>query len=265
MPLPLHARQACVNVCVLAALLLLAIDVRASFAEPPPNVAKPAAAPTLSPEPSECVQRLKDFAAFTRLPAIAGPGECGAEDLVKLEAVLMPDRSRVVLTPPAVLRCTMAEGVAQFVRSEVGPAAAELGAPLAAVVTADAYDCRNRNRAQAAKLSEHARANALDISAVRLANRTTHSLTGTAAPEAFRARMREAACRWFTTVLGPGSDAYHNEHIHLDRAERSRGYRLCQWDTNPPVVPIPAASVPLPPPKPVALRDAKPAGGSRGK
>jgi hypothetical protein len=255
---PLFARQA----YVLAALLLLAADVRAGFAEQPASVAKPAAPPAVSPEPSECAQRLKAFASFTRLPAIKGPGECGADDVLRLESVLMPDHSRVALQPPATLRCTMAEGVAQFVRSEVGPAAAELGARLAAVVTDDAYGCRNRNRASAAKISEHARGNALDISAVRLTNRTTFSLTAITVPEAFRARMRDAACRWFTTVLGPGADAFHNEHIHLDRAERRQGYRLCQWHLHPPV---PMVNVPLPPPKPAALRNAKHADDSRRK
>ena len=248
---PSHAR----NAGYLAALLLLAMELRASRAEPPPNVTKPAPVAAGPAEPSECMLRLKGSAAFTPLPAISGPGECGGADLVRLDAVLMPDRSRVALSPPATMRCTMAEAVVQFVRSEVGPAAAELGAPLASVTTADAYSCRNRNREQAGKLSEHARANALDIGAVTLANRTTHALTSVAVPEAFRARMREAACRFFTTVLGPGSDSYHNEHIHLDRAERSRGYRICQWDLHgPKAVAAVLVQVPLPPPKPLALR-----------
>jgi hypothetical protein len=253
---------------VLAALFALAVDARA---EPPPNVAKRAPL-ALPAEPSDCDQRLKAVAAFARLPPISGPGECGGADMVKLEAVTMPDRSRVAIAPPAMLRCSMAEAVAQFVRTEMGPAAAQLGAPLAAVTTADAYDCRNRNRQQAAKISEHGRGNALDIGAVKLANRTTYSLTGPAAPEsatsAFRARVREAACHFFTTVLGPGSDAYHNEHIHLDRAERKHGYRICQWDLKPASALVTvAATVPLPQPKPVALREAqsKPMPTSRTK
>jgi hypothetical protein len=212
----------------------------------------PPAPPPLPAEPSECAVRLKELAAFARLPAIIGPGECGGDDLVKLDAVLMPDRSRVALNPPATLRCGMAEAVAQFVRGEVAPAAAELGAPLRSIDAAAAYHCRNRNNEQAGKLSEHARANALDIGALRLANRTSLSLTNPAVAETFRARIRESACRYFTTVLGPGSDAYHNEHIHLDRAERSHGYRLCQWNVRPP-----QPMVPLPPPKPVALLEAQ--------
>jgi hypothetical protein len=243
--LPLHLHKA----CALAAWLLLSPG--AGRAEPPPNVARPPEPPAMPSGPSDCVQRLKEVALFSPIPSIRGPGECGGEDLVNLEAVMMPDRSRVTINPPSLLRCSMAEAVAQFVRSDVGPAAAELGAPLAGIVNADAYGCRNRNRAQAAKISEHARANALDIGAVRLVNRTTHSLTAATVPKAFRERVREAACRYFTTVLGPGSDAYHSDHVHLDRAERGRGYRLCQWTVLEPHEV--AADVPLPPPRPVAL------------
>jgi hypothetical protein len=251
--------------CAFTVLLLIGLQPVVGRAEQPPSSAKPALRPTLpATAPSDCAQRLKAMAQFTPLPAMAGPGECGVEDPVKLQAVFMPDGSRVALEPPATLRCTMAEAVTQFVRGEVGPVAASLGAPLAAVVTADAYDCRNRNRMQAAKISEHARGNALDIGALKLANRKSIDLTAHATPEPFRARMREAACRFFTTVLGPGSDGYHNEHIHLDRAERRGGYRMCQWDLNHgALMAVVAAggpvqqSVPLPPPKPIELRQAQ--------
>src|SRR5262249_27247132 len=50
------------------------------------------------------------------------------------------------------------------------------------------------------------------------------------APRAFRVTMKAAVCNRFTTVLGPGSDGYHEDHIHVDLAERHGGYRLCQWD-----------------------------------
>src|SRR6476659_5480999 len=87
----------------LAALLLLTVEPRTGHAEPPPNVTRLAPPATAPAEPSECVLRLKASATFAPLPAITGPGECGGDDLVRLEAVLMPDRSRVTLSPPATL------------------------------------------------------------------------------------------------------------------------------------------------------------------
>jgi hypothetical protein len=61
----------------------------------------------------------------------------------------------------------------------------------------------------------------------------------------FREELRKDACAKFTTVLGPGSDGYHEEHIHLDLAERRNGYRICQWDVLDPL-----PEVPLPRPRP---------------
>src|SRR5262245_50674816 len=60
--------------------------------------------PQPTPEPSACALRLSEIAAFTALPALIGPGECGAVDVVRLEAVLMPDAARVTLNPPPTLR-----------------------------------------------------------------------------------------------------------------------------------------------------------------
>ncbi|MSP47425.1 MAG: extensin, partial [Xanthobacteraceae bacterium] len=118
------------------------------------------------------------------------------------------------------LRCNMAEAVAQWIRAEVGPAAAELGAPLTAVTDVDSYQCRGRNNVPGAKLSEHGRGNALDISAIKLGNGALFNLTDPLVSKPFREQMRALACGRFTTVLGPGSDAYHSDHIHLDLAER---------------------------------------------
>jgi hypothetical protein len=216
--------------------------------------------PPPSPGPSACELRLGHVAAFKPLPVLMGPGACGVEDVVQLEAVTMPDKTAVPLNPPAILRCGMAEAVAIWVRQDVGPAALPLGAPLAAIANFDSYDCRGRNRVMGAKMSEHGRGNAIDIRGVRLKNGTTVELTSTAVARDFRERMRTAACARFTTVLGPGSDGYHESHIHLDLAERSRGYRLCQWDVRDPPPPPAAATlagtaanVPLPQPKPAAL------------
>jgi len=48
--------------------------------------------------------------------------------------------------------------------------------------------------------------------------------------QGFPPRDESLACARFTTVLGPGSDGYHEDHIHVDLMERHSGYRICQWD-----------------------------------
>jgi hypothetical protein len=200
------------------------------------------------PPPSACRLRLTpELAVAPSLPVTAGPGECSGSDLVRLEAVVLPDnKGKVSLNPPAILRCNMAEAVVQWIREDVAPAAAELGSALRSFDNSS-YECRGRNRAAGAKISEHGHANALDLRGFRLANRKTIDLTDPGAPKDFRASARESACKRFTTVLGPGSDRYHEDHIHLDLAQRRNGYRMCQWDVREPLV---AAVVPLPPPRP---------------
>ncbi|MEX2036833.1 MAG: extensin family protein, partial [Xanthobacteraceae bacterium] len=83
---------------------------------------------------------------------------------------------------------------------------------------------------------------------MKLADGTMVALASPAVPPGIRERIRVAACRYFTTVLGPGADGYHTAHVHLDRIERGGGLRLCQWDVRgPPEV----THVPLPAPKPL--------------
>jgi hypothetical protein len=68
---------------------------------------------------SSCQQQLGGFAEFKPLPPITGPGECLANDVVALNSVSLPDKHHVVLSPPATLRCPMAQTVALWLRDEV--------------------------------------------------------------------------------------------------------------------------------------------------
>jgi hypothetical protein len=201
-------------------------------------------------ETAPCELRLAAIARYTPLPPREEPAPCAADDLIRLERIVMPDRTPVVLNPPATLRCAMAETVALWIRTDVGPLAAGLGARLAAITSLDSYECRPRNRIAGGKISEHGKGNALDIGAIKLGNGGTFSLTDPLVQKPFRDELRASACARFTTVLGPGSDGYHNDHIHLDIAERSRGYRICQWNVLEPISPD---NVPLPRSKPAEL------------
>jgi len=211
-----------------------------SKANPSPVVAPPEQ--PAEPQPSACQKRLAaDLAEFEPVPSLAGPSGCGADDVVQLRTILAPEHQRIEVAPPATLRCSMAEAVAHWVRDEVVPATAMLGAPLTGIVNFDSYECRARNRIVGAPLSQHGLANALDVRAVVLANNKPVQLTDISVVREFRERLRQSACSRFTTVLGPGSDGYHEDHIHLDLAERHNGYRLCQWAVRDvdDLVPIP--------------------------
>jgi hypothetical protein len=148
----------------------------------------------------------------------------------------------------SMLRCGTAEGFAQFIRDDLAPAAAEFAAPLVSLSGIGSFECRKRNGDGSGKLSEHARGNAIDISTIRLRNGTLINLTDPRASKSFREKTRALACSRFTTVLGPGSDSSHNEHIHLDTLERPRGYRICQWDIADRL--LASVQTPLPRPKP---------------
>jgi hypothetical protein len=195
-----------------------------------------AAAPAGPPPPSACRLALTDeFAVAPSIPAIHGPGACGGDDLVRLEAVVLPDKRRVALTPAATMRCTMATAVVNWVRSDVAPEVAKLGSEITALDNFDSYECRGRNGVTGAPLSEHGRANAIDVHGFKLADGRMIELTDRTQPRDFRETVLHSLCTRFPTVLGPDSDWHHEDHIHIDLIERRSNYRICQWDVLDPM------------------------------
>lgn len=204
-------------------------------------------------DPTECNKRIQAIAVTEPLPRLIGPEACGGSDMLRLEAALRSDGARIELKPAPVLRCEFAESVAAWLRDEAAPRVEKLGAPLRTVETYDDFECRGRNRVAGAKLSEHGKGNAVDLRAFVLADGRAFELTDVSVAKEFRDEIRDSACHRFTTVLGPGADAYHETHIHLDLIERKQGYRMCQWDVREPPKTEVAAQVPLPPPRPAVL------------
>jgi len=211
---------------------------------------------SLPPQPTietlACYERLAKVGNFVAVSAPPEPVTCAVGDLVRLNYVTMPNKTKVTLSPPATLSCRTAEGFAEFIRHDLFPAAGEFAAPLASLSGLGSFECRKRNGDASGKLSEHAKGNAIDISTIRLRNGTLINLSDSRASKSFRARIRALACSRFTTVLGPGSDSSHNDHIHLDLLERPRGYRICQWDVADPLVL--SAQIPLPRARPRYLK-----------
>jgi hypothetical protein len=205
----------------------------------PPN-GKPdqqaAPAPQPTPQPSACRLALTDEIAIApSIPDIKGAGGCGGEDLVRLEAIVLPDKRQVSVKPAAILRCKMAAALAEWIRSDIAPLAERLGTAVSNLDNFDSFECRGRNRVVGAQLSEHGRANALDVRAFKFVDGSTISLTDRTVPRGLRENVLHSACTRFSTVLGPGSDGYHEDHIHLDLMERRNNYRICQWDVWDPL------------------------------
>ena len=164
--------------------------------------------------------------------AEAGNSGCGIARPVRIIEAL----PGIAVEGGAVMRCATARALALWLRDEVLPAAAALpGAPrLSGLVPGSTYQCRGRvgDGTGPAKLSEHALGNAIDIAAFRFADAPELKVQplkeGGDAGLAFMKAVQAGACLRFTTVLGPGSNAAHDDHLHLDLARRRGGWRLCQ-------------------------------------
>lgn len=209
------------------------------------------------PVASPCRLALTETIAIApSIPPIRGPGACGGEDLVRLEAVVLTGGERVPLKPAAILRCTMAAAIADWARTDMSQLAGKLGSSLSEIDNFDSFECRGRNRVKGAQLSEHGKANALDVRGLKLASGKFVSLTDRAESRDVREQVLHSVCARFSTVLGPGSDWYHEDHIHLDLAERRGNYRICHWnvyDPLPAVAPLlPAVRPDEAPPREVA-------------
>lgn len=202
-----------------------------------------AAAPVTPAAPSACQASLARVAEFEPFPVLVGPGDCGANDAVEMNAITLPDQSKVAVSPPAIMRCPMAQQVADWVRDDVVPTLKGLP-PLRGLDNLASYDCRGRNNVHAAKVSEHGRADALDVHDFKLADGRELGLTDVATPKDWREAVRASACARFSTVLGPGSDGYHEEHVHLDLEPRRNNYKICEWDVREPPAVVAQANNP---------------------
>ena len=135
------------------------------------------------------------------------------------------------VSSPVTVVCPVAEALARWTSEAVLPEADRLlGHPLKTLLIGTSYECRAENRQAGAKLSEHAFANAVDITGFGFEKRASIAIAPRSdeTPEAlFQAVVRAKACAHFSTVLGPGSDAAHANHLHLDLRPRRSG-PMCQ-------------------------------------
>ena len=153
-------------------------------------------------------------------PSFRHGGSCGISDPVAVTRV-----AGVALTQPALMTCSAARSLDRWVRRGAIPAAKARGNVLVRMRVAASYSCRTRNSRPGARISEHAKGNAIDLSAFTFLNgRTVTVLEGWNGSQRDGRMLRQihaSACGPFGTVLGPNSDRFHRDHFHFDVA----GYR----------------------------------------
>jgi hypothetical protein len=142
------------------------------------------------------------------------------------------------LTPAATLACPLVSALDRWVADGVQPAAQKwFGSQVATIKQISAYSCRGMVGAGISHVSEHAFGNALDVAGFVLADGRKISVQegwrGSPEEQGFLHDIQLAACDTFTTVLAPGYNAAHYNHIHVDLMRRASGRRPCRPDAIP--------------------------------
>ena len=141
----------------------------------------------------------------------------------------------VEVKPAATLACPVVSALDQWIAAAVQPAAKRwFGQPVAEIKQISAYSCRGMNGQAGARISEHAFGNALDIASFVLTDGRKVTVKdgwrGTPEEQGFLRDIQGAACEQFTTVLAPGSNRFHYDHIHVDLMRRPSGRVVCNPD-----------------------------------
>jgi Extensin-like protein C-terminus len=139
----------------------------------------------------------------------------------------------VAVKPAATLACPIVSVLDHWLTETVQPAAQRwFGQRVVEIKQISAYSCRGMNGNPSAHISEHAFGNALDIAAFTLADGRHVSVKdgwrGLPEEQGFLRDVEAGACQQFTTVLAPGSNVYHYDHIHVDLMRRASRRLICQ-------------------------------------
>src|SRR5207302_2655210 len=139
----------------------------------------------------------------------------------------------VAMRPAATLACPIVSVLDRWLADSVQPAAQRwFGARVVEIRQISAYSCRGMNGDSRAHISEHAFGNALDIAGFTLADGRHVSVKngwkGMPEEHGFLRDVQAAACQQFSTVLAPGSNVYHYDHIHVDLMRRASQRVICQ-------------------------------------
>ncbi|NII09764.1 extensin family protein [Oleiagrimonas sp. C23AA] len=172
----------------------------------------------LAARPAQCHALLKRFgAAFDPVPDHDAGHGCGWRDAVRLRGM-----GDLRLSRPTLVTCPLAVALAVFDRHILQPEArAGFGQAVTRLDHVGSYACRTVDRRAHAPLSRHARAQAIDVTGVRLVDGTTievgQSWNANTPAGRYLHQVEAGACRIFGLTLGPNYDALHRRHFHLQR------------------------------------------------
>ncbi|MEM7718973.1 MAG: extensin family protein [Pseudomonadota bacterium] len=154
-----------------------------------------------------------------RIGTVSGPGACGVPD-----AYRVTEAAGVRLSQAAIVTRRTAEALDGWLRNQAILIIGNRGGGLVGIQVAAHYACRSRNSRSGARLSEHAKGNAIDISAFILADGSRIEVTDWRGSNgSVLKRLHASACGPFGTVLGPESDRFHQNHFHFDVADYRSG------------------------------------------
>jgi hypothetical protein len=179
--------------------------------------------PRYEPRYEPPVDTMRAPARDTRRPAPLGPSRAPR---------FASATGTVTVTPNATLACPMVSALDQWIATSVQPSAMRwFGQPIAEIKQISAYSCRGMNGNPRARISEHAFGNALDIASFTLADGRRITVKdgwrGPPEEQGFLRDVQGSACDRFSTVLAPGSNVFHYDHIHVDLMRRGSGHRAC--------------------------------------
>lgn len=207
----------------IARLLALSLVLTLPACIPAPDGARvakrPGKRPTAAPSSAQmraCVADLNQMSArYTILPNQDYGGGCSANNAVQLLSATVP------ISNVTAIQCPMARALTLWARDSVQSAArSSLGARVVKIETMGAYSCRNVVGGRGTGRSEHATANAVDVSAFILSDGRRVSIkggwNGTPDEREFLRTVRGGACKRFNTVLSPEYNAAHHDHLHFD-------------------------------------------------
>jgi hypothetical protein len=166
--------------------------------------------------------------AFRDVARIADGPTCGIDYPVELSGL----SGGVTIKPAVKINCQLTLAFAKWVKYELVPSSRfRYMSGVGRITPMGGYSCRKMNSRSNNPWSEHARGNAIDIGTITLNNGKEIDVRKKGF-FAFREKgllkaVRTDSCKYFSTVLGPGSDPDHWNHFHFDLRTRKSGYRHC--------------------------------------